>query len=163
MGDRVYGWAQVGPWDGGVVVASEEGQALLAAIEAIGFEESDETEVDGVRLLCLGDGQCNYGTSAFEDDGLVEVAVAAGLWIAVGDVGSVEWGPHHSVYAPSGRSWDFEGETGSVTVTSSMVAETERVCGGDAATTLAKLHEYFTLGNRSLRDWIVAEQVGVAG
>jgi hypothetical protein len=89
MGDRVYGWAMIGPWDEAAVSATEEGRALLAAIEEIDFEERDERDVDGVRLLFLSDTQCNYGTSAFDEPGLVEKAVAAGLWIAVGDEGSV--------------------------------------------------------------------------
>jgi len=163
MGDRVYGWATIGPWDEVAVPASEEGRALLAAIEEIGFEERVESDVVGVHLLLLNDSQCNYGTMAFEEAGLVEKAVAAGLWIAVGDEGSVEWGPHHEVHTPSGEAYSFEGEVGGAVVGSSFLAEIEKECGGVAAVAFAKVKEHLELGNRSLGEWIAAAQVAAGG
>lgn len=162
MGDRVYGWAMIGPWDRDVVSTSEEGRALLAAIELIDFEDGDEIDDAGVRLLSLSDGQCNYGTMAFEDDGLVEKAVAAGLWIAVGDDGSVDWDPHHEVHAPSGESYGFLGEPGSAVVGSDFLARVEAECGGAAAVAFAKVKEHLELGNRSLGQWIAAAQVAAS-
>ena len=159
MGDRVYGWAMIGPWDEAAVSTSEEGRALLAAIDEIDFEERDERDVDGVRLLFLSDSQCNYGTYAFEEPGLVKKAVAAGLWIAVGDEGSFEWGAHHEVYTPSGEGYAFAGEVGATVIGSDFLAEIEKTYGGSAAVALAKVKEHLDLWNRSLDEWIAAAQV----
>jgi hypothetical protein len=108
MGERVYAWFEVGPFDRDMPGRSEAGAELVAAVDgyAADYEVAGggrEPDKDGtVRLgLC----EVNYGTARFDEDDLRGLARAAGLFLRQGDEGGCEWSPSVEVFTPDGGTF----------------------------------------------------------
>ena len=159
MGNRVYAWFEVGPYDTEALAQSEEGRALLLAIKEYGFMDRLEQDTLGIKTLRCDDDQANYGTAAFDGSNgggvnFVELSNGAGLWCAIGDEGDDEWSASHSVFAPDGRTWEFD-ETSAGTVVLSGTSFGRIAANVEAAGEAVK--RYFVEGVRSLAEWIGLE------
>lgn len=153
MGDRVYAWMEIGPWDEDALRHSGTASDLLDALDRYRFDDRSVLVQDGISVLRVEKYEANYGTGAFEDEGFATMARHLGLWLAWGDEGSVEWDQHHTVFAPDGASHYFEGSQCHEVVAHQADVLSLRSRMSDSEV-VAALLQYFDEGNRSLGAWI---------
>lgn len=103
MGERVWAWFEVGPLSREALGQSDAGTELMELVDRYGSEyeiEEGSVDPDDNGMVHLGLCEVNYGTAAFDEDGLSEKAKAAGLFFRQGDEGAPDWSPAIEVFTP---------------------------------------------------------------
>jgi len=105
MGTRVWAEIEVYPFDREALERTGPGRDFLEALDEVvdSHEHTDETGTEGVFSLQT----VNYGTFAFSEAQLPQLATAAGLIYRHRDDGGGTWDGTEEVYLPTGRSFAY--------------------------------------------------------
>ena len=150
MSECVGAWLDIAPFDRTALEASDDGQALLSALDEH-FEFIEETVVDGVPVFHGEDGQANYGTDSFIED-IYPLIEKLSLCCVASDEGSYDWDAHRDVRLPDVSHYYFPAKRNGEAVMT-YDAWHKRSSGSDAT-----VDEYWADANRDVAHWVLKLQ-----
>jgi CO dehydrogenase/acetyl-CoA synthase delta subunit len=150
MSECVPAWIEIAPFDRKALEASDDGQALLSALDEH-FEFIEEAVVDGVPVFRGETGQANYGTDSFIEDIYPRIEKLS-LYCVASDEGSYDWDAHRDVHLPDGEDYYFPAKRNGDAVMTYDVWR-ERSSGSDGT-----VEEYWADATRDVAHWALKVQ-----